>query len=287
MITCSLTPLDPTRTARFFAERGVGVFLCHPRDGLQCGCGAPRCESPQRHPLAPPGPLAATTDLKNLLKQMMAAPAATPALLCGNQVAALEIYGDEGERALACLVGRFGALACTPTLVTPGGRCLLWSVPPGIQVASHVHRLGWGLTMRGIADFVSCASGAWEPGRAPWDIPLCDIPDWMVSLGAEPPPWKDRTIVDIRFSNGDDLVWCAMCEGTEAEWLQVRGREVVDAYCPACFEVRDGFELSDEYVVEKLVDDANAIVARAAAYYADPFRARMHDEDDPADACAA
>jgi hypothetical protein len=150
-----------------------------------------------------------------------------------------------------------------------------------------MHRLGWGLTMRGIGDFVSLADGSWAAGQAPWDIPLRDIPHWIVALGAQAHPAEERTIVEFTLSNGDDLVWCDLCEGTDAEWLQVRNRRVIDAYCHRCIETRKGLDFDSGWVTERLVEEASAIVARTAAYYADPFRARMREQDDHGEAAAA
>jgi hypothetical protein len=86
MITRPLSPHESVRTVRFFAERGVGVFLCHPFKGGRCACGHLRCESPNRHPLTPEGPLAATTNVVDLVNQMEAYPESVPALLSGRSL---------------------------------------------------------------------------------------------------------------------------------------------------------------------------------------------------------
>jgi hypothetical protein len=181
-------------------------------------------------------------------------------------VAALEVHGPDGEAELARLVSQFGALPRTPALVTEVDRRILWSVPDNVHPVSSVSRLGWGLSVRGVSDYV-VVDGEWEGGLVPSTLPFAPIPDWVVALTAEPPPWEEIPIADFALQNGAEGVWCDVCEGMEAEWLNVRGTSVLQAYCERCFECREEPAFNPDYVAASLIAESQHIAERTRRYY--------------------
>jgi DNA-binding MarR family transcriptional regulator len=93
-----------------------------------------------------------------------------------------------GAESLAALEREHGALPATVTVNTGGGGQHIYFRHPGEPIKNSAMRLGAGLDVKADAGYVVAppslhASGQryeWQPGHGPDDLPLADLPGWLL-----------------------------------------------------------------------------------------------------------
>lgn len=187
---------DHAEAARSYRRRGWAVVPVHTvRDG-RCSCGQRDCPSPGKHPRVP---WAAFTREPPSAEQVdewwRRWPDANLAVVTGavSGVVVLDVDPRHGgDRALAEMELRFGALPPSPEVCTGGAGRHLWFRAPPAPVASRP--LEPGLDVKGEGGLVIVppsmhASGRryrWAAGRDPDALPLAAAPAWL----AVPPPGR-------------------------------------------------------------------------------------------------
>lgn len=103
----------------------------------------------------------------------------------------LDIDGEEGMRNLARIQEQYGALPTTITAITgSGGRHFHFSIPTGVQVFNSASKIAAKIDIRGEngqalvppSKHISGGVYQWEEGRAPGDIELASMPQWLLDL---------------------------------------------------------------------------------------------------------
>jgi hypothetical protein len=158
--------------ARYYARRGWPVFPCEPRG---------------KKPLCAHGLKDATTDEKKIAAWWQRWPQANIATPTEKRVV-VDVDGPDGERALAALQEKRGALPETLTAQTGKGRHLYFRAN-GTAIRNSAGKLGPHLDVRGQGGYVVLppslhASGA----RYDWvaKAKMAPLPAWMVKVLAEP-----------------------------------------------------------------------------------------------------
>lgn len=109
-------------------------------------------------------------------------------------------HGHTGRSHFRDLLDEHGPLPTTPAARTGGGGWHVWlRLPPGVEHGNGRGRLPRGIDVRGCergylvsppSVHASGARYAWLEGRAPWEVPVAEVPPWLLVLlaPAEPPP---------------------------------------------------------------------------------------------------
>jgi putative DNA primase/helicase len=164
---------SPEATARRYAKAGIPVFPCR-----------------NKQPLTPNGFHDATTDLAIIRLWWQRWPGADVATPTGQASGRIILDLDnrtgehEGRRSLTALEAEYGELPDTPEVITPsGGAHIVFKAPPGVRIPCSAGKLGTGIDVRGDGGYVLIPGSAgyqWEAAHHPNDIPLADVPDWLL-----------------------------------------------------------------------------------------------------------
>lgn len=184
-----------------YARRGWPVFPAHgiSPDGC-CTCGSQSCDRPGKHPLpqlAPHGVKQATANEAIVRNWWTRRPSANLAIATGGPSCTLVLDIDPahgGDETLADLEARHEPLPLTPRVITGSGGSHYYFRLPAVPTKNLV---GFrpGLDIRTTGGYVIAppsihASGQryeWDAGAHPDDVPLADVPDWLLELiTAEP-----------------------------------------------------------------------------------------------------
>lgn len=130
----------------------------------------------------------ATTDAAVIAEWWRRHPEANIGIATGGGLYVLDVDGEAGERSLAALEMRHGALPATPEQRTGKGRHLFFSAPP--ELRNTAGKLGTGLDTRGQGGYVVAApsnhpSGAlyaWNEHAGLEELPLASLPLWVAAL---------------------------------------------------------------------------------------------------------
>lgn len=170
------------------------IFPCHfVRDDGVCSCGKADCESKGKHPLSKRGLSDATRDRQQLEKWWKVNPQANVGLATGEDNGVIVIDVDPkhgGSESLLDIEEKHGQLPETWEVATGGGGVhLYYRYPAGAGVYS---RNGWlpGVDIKSDGGYVIAppsnhASGnryAWAEGCKPGELPLADVPAWLLEL---------------------------------------------------------------------------------------------------------
>jgi hypothetical protein len=177
-----------------YAARGLPVFPVYPvvpfRGRFVCKCfQTVRCSNPGKHPMTRHGLKDATTDAVATRERWACAPDANLGIACSRTCVVLDVDPRHGgDVTLDQLQRRHGALPMTWTAKTGGGGWHYFFTA-NQEVRNNAGKLGDGLDIRGTGGYVVAppsvhVSGnrySWAPGRAPADVPLAAMPEWLVA----------------------------------------------------------------------------------------------------------
>ncbi len=165
----------PEATARRYAKSGIPVFPCIPAT---------------KAPYEKGGFHKATTDLAIIRLWWQRWPDADVAIPTGSASERVILDLDnktgehEGRRSLEALEAEHGELPDTVEAITPsGGAHIVFKAPPGVRVPCSAGKLGTGVDVRGDAGYALVPGSKgyqWEAAHHPNDIPLADIPAWLL-----------------------------------------------------------------------------------------------------------
>jgi hypothetical protein len=189
-----------------YAEAGMAVFPCHyvvEHDGhLSCSCGDPKCTNAGKHPYAmraPKGLLSATTDLRQIERWWGVGTTYNVGARTGRESGVVVIDIDPrhgGPEALTALEERYGALPVTRRHLTGSlGQHILFR-HPGRPIRNNAGKLGPGLDVRGDGGYIIVPPSRHISGRRYVvidDIPLADMPVWLLRLLEDPAKPKVAT----------------------------------------------------------------------------------------------
>lgn len=211
----------PLESALAYAARGWAVFPCHSlvrvvaagADHWRCDCGK-RCSSPGKHPHTREGLKEATTDPATIKRWWARWPGANVAIATGSVSGGLVVIdldtkhdGLEHWRELADSNG--GHPDCPVALTGGGGRHLLFRHREPVQ--NSVSVIGPGIDVRADGGYIIAApslhySGkayAWELSSDPEDVPVPELPAWVLSLaGRKRSPSKREAGAPATFPEG-------------------------------------------------------------------------------------
>ena len=174
----SIAPLreqNPLEAALRYARRGWPVFPCRPRD---------------KQPLTPHGFKDATTDEEIIYRWWSQHPQANIGIPTGpNTFVVLDVdTRNGGDETLRELERQHGELPQTVHVLTGGGGDHYWFRPPATPL--RCCRLGDGLEIKAEGGYVVAPPSIHPSGRHyvfevqghPDDVPLADMPQWLLEL---------------------------------------------------------------------------------------------------------
>ncbi len=184
-------PIDAALAA---VRRGWAVFPVYPPlDEGRCVCGDPACEHPGKHPnglLVPHGVKDATVMTPVVKHWFGQAPQSNIGVATGKISGVVVLDLDPrhgGMESIRRLATEHGELPVTPTVRTGGGWHYYFRCPSAgvksVTIAPGVEIRGDGASA--VLPPSVHASGklyAWVPGRSPDDVPLADLPAWVVDI---------------------------------------------------------------------------------------------------------
>ena len=185
------------------ARRGLKVFPLHTAVALGdgrfvCGCGRLACPSPAKHPtrLARGGFHGASL-VEDVIRQWWTvAPDANIGVVTGEVIVLDVDPRHGGDRSLEVLEHQHGELAPTWRALTGGDGFHVYFSPPPVQISCSASILGPGLDIRSVGGYVvappslhiSGRTYAWSVDLHPDDVPLAQMPEWIVSA-LKAPAW--------------------------------------------------------------------------------------------------
>ena len=195
-----------------YATRNWHIFPCHTIQNGRCTCGSSACSSPGKHPigtLVPHGLGEATTDRRVIAEWWALFPDANIAIRTGaisGVVVADVDPGNGGWESIERLEAEHGSLPVTPIVATGGGGAHVYFRHPGWMVPNSAGRIAQGIDIRGDGGYViappsSHMSGtpyAWADGYTPDEVPLADLPEWLLPQDArheESPRMNDDEMI--------------------------------------------------------------------------------------------
>lgn len=183
LLTCALQ----------YAQRGWLVLPLHtPEKDGQCSCGKNACSSVGKHPRTQNGMKDATTNIGTIRYWWQKWPYANVGIATGLKpgIVVIDIdYNHGGDDSLAGLLRTHGPLPETWESLTGGGGRHIFFKHPGGVVKNKVG-LAPGIDVRGDGGYIVAppsvhASGrtyTWELSATPGEVPLADIPPWLLQL---------------------------------------------------------------------------------------------------------
>lgn len=184
------------------ARLGFSVFplqSADPASGCSCRRGK-ACSRPGKHPIMKGGFYKASSSLLGVTASFSRFRNPNVGLRTGNGLGVLDIdVGKGGYESICALVAEHGDLAPSWSVTTgSGGLHIYFRIPENVR--NSAGRIGKGVDFRGDGGFVVAAGSAhvsggtysWVKGRSPADIPLVDIPEWLLEICRKKPVRHDR-----------------------------------------------------------------------------------------------
>ncbi len=187
-----MRPPNVLGAALAYAARGWPVLPCEPSGKVPIGR------------LAPHGLHSATTDPARIRAWWRAQPRANVAIVTGPPSGLFAVDVDPrhgGDRTLADLVARHGALPFTLRARTGGGGSHYFFRMPDAALRVGAHVLGAGVDIKGRGGYVvACPSAHPSGGRYTWEkLPdPAEPPAWLLALAAPRPPVQIRARRPLR-----------------------------------------------------------------------------------------
>lgn len=195
----NIVPPSLTQIALGLASHGFRLIPVHAVSQGSCTCRNPACKSPAKHPCMRNWPGIATNDRAQIERWFTTDfPDSNVGIVTGAAAGTAVLDVDArhgGEQSVAALETEHGELPETPTSKTGGGGWHFYFKAPGIKIKNSAGAIGPGLDIRGEGGFVVAppsvhASGqsyTWLPGRGPGDVPMADMPPWLLAAVRAPP----------------------------------------------------------------------------------------------------
>ena len=139
-----------------YATRGWRVIPLHSPTAGGCSCGKTGCEHAGKHPRTKNGSKDGSSDPTTIREWWKLWPDANVGIVTGPESGffVLDVDGEQGERSLADLEQRHGALPDTLTVHTSRGRHLCFRWEQGAEVRNSQSKIAPGLDIRGQGGFV-------------------------------------------------------------------------------------------------------------------------------------
>lgn len=203
----------------FFPIPVAGIVLHRETSELECSCqnflrfkaerdGLDKpeiCGAPGKHPTATNWPARASRDPDKIMalfdpkynfRRSSIETGINVGIVTGPDtgLVVLDIDGPEGFANLKKLEAENAPLPETIRVVTgSGGLHYYWRSPPGVTILNSVSRIAPKIDFRGqhgqcLAPPSKHKSGGfyeWAEGHSPNDLPLADMPDWLIKLAIE------------------------------------------------------------------------------------------------------
>lgn len=189
--------MSALEAALAYAGRGWRVVPLHHAVDGRCSCGKADCASPAKHPRTPHGLKDASVDEATIRGWWKRWPHANVGIVTGpvSGLFVLDEDGATGKASVAALEGQHGPLPPTVESVTGKGRHRLYAYPADRRLGNRTG-VRSGLDTRGENGYIVAppsihVSGrryAWRAGHAPDDLPLADMPDWLIEQLEPPQP---------------------------------------------------------------------------------------------------
>lgn len=192
--------LDELRaSAQAVAAGGWLVFPLHSVSGSRCTCSRDDCPSPGKHPRTAHGLKEATADHAQIAQWWRDYQTANIGCRTGKESGLVVIDIDPrhgGDATWETLVQTHGGLPETVECLTGGGGRHLYFRHPGGHIKTQATALGPGVDVRADGGYVVLppslhASGRryeWEASSRPGEIPLADLPAWLLDHLRTPAP---------------------------------------------------------------------------------------------------
>lgn len=194
LITPNITPNGKAAIA-YASKLNWSVFPLHTPNGKFCSCHNPNCQSVGKHPRTKNGLKAASSNIEVINEWWNKWPDANIAIATGEASGFVVLDVDPrhgGEDSLELLIKQYGPLPNTVEAITGGGGYHILFKNPG-QVKNRTNILP-GLDVRGEGGYIVVspslhASGKryeWELSSRPLEVPLSDIPKWLLQMIVDP-----------------------------------------------------------------------------------------------------
>ena len=204
-----------------YAEKGLPVFPVYTVAEGTCTCtkGA-QCSNPGKHPLLSNGVKGATTDQDKITQWWTQWPEANVAIATGEKsfdVLDVDIK-DNGKSTLERLVVQNTDLPGTPCQKTGSGGAQYFFKYSG-KIKNRVGflpgldtRSGGGYVVVPPSKHYSGGTYQWEPGKSLSDLPLADMPEWLVILINGPADGSENSIEEeIPEGKRNDVLFSLGC----------------------------------------------------------------------------
>jgi hypothetical protein len=199
------------RAALNYAGRGWAVLPVHTPRGNGCSCGNPGCSSIGKHPRLSRGLTVATVDPERIKRWWREWPDANIGIHVGRSgLIVIDIDPRHGGYIDGLRLTHADRI--TPTAITGGGgRHVLFEALPGLEISNSRKLLPDGVDVRADRAYIVAPpslheSGqryAWQPGRAPWEVPPRPLPDALLPLlKIKPEPSRQNTVAPRPGING-------------------------------------------------------------------------------------
>lgn len=208
--------LPPNRKAAlvYASKLNWAVFPLHTPNKNHCSCQNPNCQSPGKHPRTKNGLKAASTNLNVINGWWKKWPDANIAIATGQESGFVVLDVDPrhgGEDSLELLINQYGPLPNTIEAITGGGGRHILFKNPG-QVKNRTNVLP-GLDVRGEGGYIVVSPSLhacwkryeWELSSRPLEVPLSDMPEWLLQLIVEP--------VQDKSARKPDNYWVKIIQG--------------------------------------------------------------------------
>jgi hypothetical protein len=168
-------------------------YLLRHADGvITCSCNKRgECPNPGKHPRCAHGVKDATIDINRIRGWWLPQPTPNIAIACGaSGVTIVDVDPRHGgDKSLAELEARHGALPLTVTAISGGGGPHFYYQAPAIEIKNSDTLLGQGIDIRGVGGYAVIPPSGHKSGRryqwaedhAPWEIPIAPLPDWIIT----------------------------------------------------------------------------------------------------------
>lgn len=231
------------------------------------GFKADWCKDPGKRPMIRNWPAEATTDEAKIRGWWDRYPDANFGIKTGEESGIVVLDVDPrhgGDESLKGLEAKHGKLPDTPQVLTGGGGVhYYFRYPTGRRISDRIN-LAPGLDFRGDGGQVVVPPSIhpngrpyeWECSSRPEDVPLADMPEWLLDL-IDRPPWSDGFSLSEVIAEGarNDSLFRLAC------WL--RSKDLSEAGIMAAIEAENKGRC-----VPPLPPDELVTIAKQAAKYA-------------------
>ncbi|WP_176550495.1 bifunctional DNA primase/polymerase [Bacillus sp. AFS037270] len=213
MVTNCLSPNGKAALA-YASKLNWPVFPLYTPNKNYCSCQNPNCQSPGKHPRTKNGLKAASTNLNLIAEWWRKWPDANIGVATGKESGFVVLDVDPrhgGEDSLELLINQYGPLPDTIEAITGGdGRHILFKNPGQVKNRANIFP---GLDVRGEGGYIVVSPSLhacgkryeWELSSRPLEVPLSDMPEWLLQMIVEP--------VQDKPTKKPDNYWVKMIQG--------------------------------------------------------------------------